>query len=145
MAYWRLYYHIVWATTNRLPLITPRIEGRLYELITARCVHEKGHLYAVNGMADHVHVVVSIPPTILIANFIQRIKGSSSHFINVEFGAPFKWQTGYGIFSVGPHGLKTVSEYVNRQKEHHAAGTLIESLEHTTNEEDGPIATSGAG
>lgn len=138
MAYWRLYYHVVWTTKNRLPLITPRIEARLHDLIAGRCRHEKGRVYAVNGMEEHIHVVVSIPPTVLITSFIQKVKGSSSHFIGAELGMPFKWQPGYGIFSVGPQGLKMVTEYVKRQKEHHASGNLFRALEFSTNKDNGP-------
>lgn len=138
MAYWRLYYHFVWGTKDRLPLITPGIEARLHDLIAERCRHEKGRVLAVNGIADHVHVIAAVPPTIPLALFVQRVKGASAFFISQEGDAPFKWQTGYGVFSVGPQGLKRAIDYVKRQKEHHASGQLIKALELFSEDDEGP-------
>jgi putative transposase len=138
MPYSRLYYHFVWTTIQRLPLITADIENVMHDLIISKARFERGVVYAVNGMADHIHLVVALPPTVVLARFIKNVKGSSSRFIGEKIDAPFQWQPGYGVFTVGPQGLKTVTDYVNRQKEHHASGTLIQSLEFSTDEDDGP-------
>lgn len=60
MPYWRLYYHLVWATKNREPLITPKIEGNLYGYLDRKAASHKATVYAINGDEQHIHVVVSI-------------------------------------------------------------------------------------
>jgi putative transposase len=89
-------------------------------------------------MPDHVHVMAAAVPSLSPSVFVQRLKGSSSHFINEEFGIPFAWQEGYGIFSVGERGLDAAIHYVRGQKEHHAAGTTIERLERAAAEDVSP-------
>ena len=138
MPYWRLYYHIVWATKGRMPTITSDIEDKVHQRIGARAVMEGGRVYAINGMEDHIHLVVSIPPSRMISKFIQIVKGSSAHLVNSELGIPFSWQDGYGIFSVGPKGIDAAIEYVIAQKLHHQQGSTIEWLEYCSEHKEGP-------
>jgi REP element-mobilizing transposase RayT len=125
MAYWRLLYHIVWGTKNGAPVITPEIEPALHGLLAHKGQEQKAIVYAVNGMNDHIHVVASIPPTILLPDFIKNLKGASSRFVHVEFQLPFEWQAGYGIFTISERNLKTAVLYVQNQKSHHLNGTTI--------------------
>src|SRR5580700_10916632 len=91
-----VYVHFVWATWDRQPLITPDIEPRLHNCIRARCRDLQAHVHAVNGIADHVHVVVRLPATMSIAAIAGDIKGASSHFATHALGAAeFRWQGGY--------------------------------------------------
>jgi putative transposase len=138
MSYWRTYYHIVWTTKNRIAYITPQIEAFIHKAISSKLETEGGRIYAINGMEDHIHVVAAIPPSKLVSKIIQVMKGSTSHLMNHEKQLPLYWQPGYGIFSVGPKGLPLVMDYVKHQKQHHRAGTLIKSLELTSEREDGP-------
>ena len=62
MSFWRHYYHIVWATKARRPLITAQVEVRLYGYLVSKACELETHVYAINGIADHVHLVASIPP-----------------------------------------------------------------------------------
>ena len=62
MPYWRLYYHIVWSTYKREPLITPHMENELYGYLTGKAVAQEAIVHAVNGTADHVHMVASAQP-----------------------------------------------------------------------------------
>jgi putative transposase len=138
MPYWRLYYHIVWAVKDRAPLISAEIEGTVYRLIAHKCGEQGGLAYAVNGIPDHVHVVAAVPPTVALAEFIKKLKGSSSRFIHTEYELPFAWQSSYGAFTVSERNLTKVIDYVRHQKEHHQAGTLILRLEQVTLENNGP-------
>jgi REP element-mobilizing transposase RayT len=138
MPYWRLYYHIVWATDERHPLITPEIETRLFRIIGDKCKDQGGQMYVVNGMPDHVHVVVAAPPAMALSNFVKGLKGSSSRFVHTEFRLSFAWQVGYGIFSISQRNLGSAIRYVRDQKEHHRTGNLIAALERLTSEDDGP-------
>lgn len=78
----QLNYHIVFATKYRRPLIKDAIQERLYEYIGGIVRNEKGSLLEIGGVADHVHLLVRLSPTIAIATVVQAIKGSSSHWLN---------------------------------------------------------------
>ena len=89
-------------------------------------------VFAINGTEDHTHVVASIPPRIAVAKFVGQLKGVSSAQINKRLSTAeprFAWQAEYGVFSFDHKRLPNVVAYVNRQKEHHAAGNLIPVLE----------------
>ena len=99
-------------------------------------------VHALGGIEDHIHLVVSIPPTISIADFVKHIKGSSAHHINCgprRFGLMFRWQRGYGVFSLGAKQLPAAVAYARNQKVHHRSGTLIEALEEISWDEDGAM------
>jgi len=131
MAYWRLYYHLVWATKERLPLITSEREAKLYPYIIAKADSLSCIIHAIGGIENHIHVVVSIPPKLAIADFIKNIKGSSAHFLNQHSSSTnkFVWQEGYGVFSLGSKQLHQAVDYAKNQKIHHLQGTAIASLE----------------
>ncbi|AUC59770.1 transposase [Cyanobacterium sp. HL-69] len=129
MAYWHLYYHIVWATKERMPLISTSIEERLYKYIIDKSKALKCKIHIINGMPDHIHVIVSIPPTIIISEYVRKIKASSSNFIGKNYNNSFYWQDGYGIFSVGVQNLPIAINYVKNQKQHHQNKTTITELE----------------
>ncbi len=82
-------------------------------------------------MADHVHLVVQVPPILAAAMLVKGVKGSSSTFARRELAeiSAFKWQEGYGAFSVSRSHLKQVIAYVKNQKRHHAEGKLWTALE----------------
>lgn len=108
MAYWRLYYHIVWATKERQPLITAKLEPVLYGFLVGKVESLGCKVQAIGGIENHLHLTTSIPPSIAVAEFVRRIKGSSSHHLNNDLGytiPQFSWQGGYGIFSVSPRLL----------------------------------------
>ena len=136
MPYWRLFYHIVWVTAGRQPLIAPDRQEALHNVIAAKAAALGAMVHAVGGIEDHVHLAVSAPPTVMLATFIGQIKGASSHFANRELGLEggFAWQPEYGIVSLGRKQLGTVVEYVKRQREHHQQGTAIGALECVTDE-----------
>ncbi|HEY75204.1 MAG TPA: IS200/IS605 family transposase, partial [Thermoflexia bacterium] len=120
MAYWRLFYHFVWTTKDRRPLITPRIQQPLYRAIGSKAVDLGGIVHAIGGTEDHVHLVVSVPPKMSLSTFIGQVKGSSSHFINHEIRPEFSfaWQSEYGVLSFGERSLGRVVQYVHLQMQH---------------------------
>jgi putative transposase len=134
MAYWRLFYHLVWATHKRMPLISPEHEPIIHDFLKVKAVGLDATVFAINGMADHVHCVVSIPPSIAVANFVGQIKGITSAKFNTQFAMSdpkFAWQESYGAFSVDGKRLPHIIEYVQNQKQHHASHYLIPILERT--------------
>lgn len=138
MGLWRLYYHIVWATKEREPFIVPEIEQKLSHYIISKSDQFGCIIHQVNGMPDHIHLIVSIPPTLAIAEYIRKIKGSSSNYLNKILTHRFQWQNGYGVFSVGIKNLEVAINYVKKQKEHHKNKTIIQALESIKYEDDPP-------
>ncbi|QYO62464.1 IS200/IS605 family transposase [Leptolyngbya sp. 7M] len=139
MSIWRTYYHLVWATYNRLPLISEASESELYCRITSKCESMECRLYAIGGIADHVHLVVSIPPKLAVAEFARQIKGSSSRFMNQRYPiCQFAWQREYGVFSLGSKQLDQAITYVQNQKSHHASGTILRAIEPEILNHNGP-------
>jgi putative transposase len=131
MSYWRLFYHLVWATYKRLPLIDDTVE-RLIRGVLHSKAKELGIFIHESGMVeDHLHMVVSIPPTLSIADVVSQLKGSSSHAANhlPTVRVRFQWQEGYAVLSVDERSLASVLAYVRSQKEHHARGTTNEVFE----------------
>ncbi len=126
-----LYVHLVWATWDRLPLITPQIEGSLYRCLGSEAKKMDCRVLAIGGMPDHVHVLTRIPATLPVSKLAQQLKGSSSHFVNHELVAQrsFKWMGVYGAFSVSRWDVKRVMAYINHQKQHHQANDLMTDLE----------------
>jgi REP element-mobilizing transposase RayT len=84
--------------------------------------------YAIGGTEDHVHVLLSIPPSISPAKAIQMIKGGSSKWLNDEYPRKdrFSWQQGYAAFSLSPSRMRQTIEYIQNQEEHHKKATFKE-------------------
>jgi len=81
-------------------------------------------------MPDHIHLIVSIPPKISIAEFVKHLKGGSSRYLNQSIGhKDFGWQREYGVFTLGGKQLEGAIDYVKNQKHHHAESTIVQSLE----------------
>lgn len=131
MSYWRLFYHIVWATKNRESLILDQNAQALYSCVASKAKALGAIVHAVGGMEDHVHLVASVPPNIALSEFTRQVKGNSSHFANHELELPgtFKWQPEFGVMSFDSRQLNKVVQYVKRQKEHHSSQTTVPALE----------------
>ena len=131
MPYWQVFYHIIWSTKNRASLLTPEVEPVIFGYIRSKAIGLGATLFALNGVADHVHMVASIPPKIAVAQFIGQVKGVSSARFNKSglSSMPFFWQEEYGVLSFDGKRLPNYIAYVERQKEHHSSGSTIPILE----------------
>jgi len=139
MAFWRLYYHLVWATKNREPLISSEIESRLYGYLALKAAELDVIVYAINGWRDHVHVLAAIPPKQSIADIVKQMKGSSARYLNKEVAnGSFGWQRGYGALSLGQHQRPQAEAYVRNQKQHHQEHTDQRLLEYCIELDEGP-------
>jgi putative transposase len=136
MTYWRLHYHMIWATYDRAPSITPECEKMFYGVLYQKAKDLDLKIHAAGNIEDHVHVVPSIPPKIAVADAVRHIKGTSAFAINHmdHSDGTFKWQSGYGALSVGERSLETVMQYAMKQKEHHRENKLISSCERINEE-----------
>jgi putative transposase len=135
-----IYVHLVWATWDRLPLIDAAGERRLYREIESEGLKMRCTVLALNGMPDHVHVVLIMPSTVTIADLVKQLKGASSHFYNhiMQPEMPFKWQGSYGAFTVSRWDVDRIVAYVMNQKRHHADATVLSDWEETYEEVESP-------
>lgn len=133
-----LFAHLVWATHGRQPFVSLEIEREIYGCIRGEVMRLKCEVLALNGMPDHVHLVVKLHSMTAVARLAQAIKGVSSQMANDELGfeGTFDWQDHYAAFSVSRSHLKRVIGYVDRQKERHQAGRLWAQWEETEMESD---------
>ncbi|MFN8360394.1 MAG: IS200/IS605 family transposase [Candidatus Kapaibacterium sp.] len=124
----KIWIHAVWATKERKPLITPQIEQKIYRFIASELGEIGCPVRIINGMPDHIHCLFRLHSQRSIAQVVKQIKGSSSHYINLELllPHPFAWQTGYAAFSVSESGIGNVVEYIKNQKLHHQRRTYIQ-------------------
>ena len=131
MAYSKIFYHINWCTKYRKSLIIPTIEDRLHNHIAKKSRDPGAYLYQVGGVADHVHIALSISPKIAIAQFVGQVKADSSLRINLSnlIDYHFRWQSGYAIFTFRESELPNIINYIRNQKHHHSKGSLKSPLE----------------
>ena len=120
-AYTQNYYHAVFSTKHREPLITTDLETRLYPFMGGIVRDLRCTLMAVNGMPDHVHMLIFYRADLSHSDMLRHIKGRSSKWINETFTGfgHFAWQEGYGGFTVSRSAVPDVESYIKRQKEHH--------------------------
>ena len=131
MPYWRLFYHFVWTTKHREPLLTPEVELRVHGFLRNEAEKMQAPLCFVNGMADHIHVLTSVRPAISPADFVKQLKGASSRWFSLKFERLFEWQEGYGVLSVSEENVQRVIAYIKNQKQHHAQRARWAELEMT--------------
>lgn len=131
MTYWRLHYHLIWATFERQPILTPGREKVLYGVLSKKARELNLKIHAAGNVDDHVHVVVSIPPGLSVAECVKHFKGTSAFEINRMPGnhEKFQWQEGYAALSLGEDLLEFIMEYASRQKQHHKDRTLNQVYE----------------
>src|SRR5580765_957387 len=120
MSYVSSYYHCVFSTKGRRPLITPDLRERLWAFLGGIARQNQMKALEVGGMPDHAHVLLSIPATLSIAKALQLIKGGSSKWVHDTFPNHqlFWWQVKYGAFSVSVSSLDKTIEYIRDQEEH---------------------------
>jgi len=129
--------HVTWHTKESAPLLVPKVEAVVHHYLRGRCINTPGvFIHEIGGIETHVHLAISIVPTITISEFIGQLKGSSSHEANQKMGHKvLDWQTGYGVVSFGTRDLDWVKEYIRNQRQRHASGQIVDRLERITETE----------
>lgn len=135
-----VYVHFVWATWDRLPLVTPEIERDVYRYISTVSEDDKCDALAIGGMPDHVHLLVKLSNTISMAQLMKDVKGGSSRFVSGELkpGEWFQWQGHFGAFSLRGKDLKSVIDYIRNQKAHHGSDDIWPHAEESFEEIEQP-------
>ena len=128
--YTNLVFHIVYSTKYRKPIIDPIWQDDLYGYIGGIIREHKGVLLKIGGIADHVHLMAKLSPTLAISDLLRVVKANSSKWVNQrsEIKRKFEWQPGYGAFSVSESQIPVVANYIANQEEHHRRQTFEEEF-----------------
>ena len=130
MSYVSSYYHCVFSTKERRPLISPALRERLWPFLGGIARQNNMKAIEICGVADHVHILLSLPSTLSIAKALQLIKGGSSKWVHDTFPDSrwFRWQIKYGAFSVSVSKLDGIVQYIQSQEKHHRKMTFQEEF-----------------
>ncbi len=122
-SYISLLVHFVWSTKDREPLIRSEWQDRMYGYLGGILEAKRGVLLCAGGVADHVHLLTSLPSTISLADTVNVLKSNSSRWIHETFpnAKSFAWQEKYGAFSVSRSSQSAVEAYIRQQEVHHRA------------------------
>ena len=124
----RILVHVVFSTKNREPMISPALRPALFGYLAAVGRDTGCEVFRVGGVSDHVHLAIDLGRTVSIAEFVKKVKQTSSLWIKEQPDGPrhFEWQAGYGAFSVGQSQLDALLVYIERQEERHRKETFQE-------------------
>ena len=126
--YTQIHLQLIFAVKYREAVITNIWKNELYKYISGIIQQQKHKLIIVNGVADHIHLLIGFRPHQALADLMQDIKGSSSKWINENkfTRSKFSWQEGYGAFSYSHSHLSNVINYIKNQENHHRKITFID-------------------
>jgi REP element-mobilizing transposase RayT len=129
--YTQIYYHIVFTTKNRTPVLFPDRREDLFRYIGGVIRGHKCHPYAINGIADHIHILTSLHSTVCLADLVKDIKLASSGWM-VHQGDAFlgfrRWQDGSGAFTCSSKEASWITDYIHSQEEHHKRESPLEEM-----------------
>jgi len=129
--YTQIYIQAVFAVEGRQSLIVPEHKIEIYKYMTAVIQNKKNKLMVINGMPDHVHLLIGLNPDISLSDLVQDVKSASSRLINDNRWARghFNWQRGYGAFSYSKSQVSRVAKYIENQERHHAKRSFRDEYE----------------
>lgn len=121
MPFYKIWIHLIWTTKQRKKLITVETKRLLYDHIRENAKAKDIYIDHINGIEDHVHLLISLKPGQNIAKVVQLIKGESSHWLNKNelIKTRFEWQDEYIALSVSDSLVPTVRKYIQNQERHH--------------------------
>ena len=130
MSHISAYFHCVFSTKERRPFITPELRDRLWPFLGGIARQNKMKAIEIGGVADHVHILLSLPATVPVSKAMQLIKGGSSRWVHETFPdqRQFGWQDEYGAFSVSVSQLDKIITYIQGQEAHHRQMTFQEEF-----------------
>jgi len=122
----QIYIQVVFAVEGRQNLIKPIHKEELCKYITGIIRNRNQKLIAINGMADHLHILLGMNPDLALSDLVRDIKAFSSKFINERKWAMgrFNWQAGFGAFSYSRSHLDNVIRYIQNQERHHSSNSF---------------------
>ena len=118
----KIYLHLVFSTKDRRPFLRERgLRQELHAYMAGACRQMNSPSLVVGGVEDHVHLLCFLSRTITIADLVKELKRESSKWIKTKSqkDADFRWQGGYGAFSISPAHVDDLRRYIENQEEHH--------------------------
>lgn len=119
--YTQLYFHIVFAVRGRKNHISKKWKEELYKYISGIISNKNQKLMIINGMPDHIHLLIGTKPNCNLSDLVRDIKANSSKWLNQKefLNGKFEWQTGFGAFTVGQSQVPRIVNYIKNQEAHH--------------------------
>ena len=119
--YTQIVYQVVFSTKDKEATLSKDNRSRLFEYMTGILLNSKCHVYCINGVEDHIHIISQLHPTVGLAWLVKDIKLASSAFIKEKnlFKNFIGWQVGYSAFTYSIKEKKNLIAYVKNQEEHH--------------------------
>ena len=129
-SYTNLLYHIVFATKGREPWLLEPLRPSLFAYLGDAIREMDGIALIVNGIADHVHVLAKLRPDRTLSDVMRELKARSSGWIHRKYAelTAFRWQTGYGAFTVSQSQVDLVRTYIKNQETHHQTMTFTDEM-----------------
>jgi putative transposase len=118
--------HLVFSTKNRERWLNQTIEDTVWSYSAGIIRTHSGKAIQIGGVEDHIHILLSMPATIALSDFVKRIKGESSKWISAQWPhmREFRWQDGYGAFTIGQSQIADTIAYIRNQRQHHQHKTF---------------------
>ena len=119
--YTQIHIQLIFAVKFRQALISKEWKDELFKYITGIIQNRKHKLLSINGMPDHIHILIGLRPNQSVSDLVQEVKSNSSKWINEKRFIPvrFEWQDSFGAFSYGRSQISNVIRYIENQEEHH--------------------------
>ena len=130
MSFTQIYYHIVFSTKDREPVIEADHREELFRYIWGIIRNKNSHLYRINAVEDHLHILSSLHPSVALADFIKDIKVASNGWIREKelFPRFNGWQDRYGAFTASHADKDRLIEYIKNQQEHHRKESFLDEF-----------------
>lgn len=127
-SYSSLWVHLIWSTKNREPILSPLLKQEVFSVINEIANDHEIYLDCINGVEDHVHLLIRLRTDQSVADVVKTIKGNSwDHFKN-DSGKYITWQDGFAAFSVSPDQVRKVRNYIYNQEKHHRNKSLNDEM-----------------
>ena len=140
--YSKVLIHIIFSTKNRRPFLSEEIRPQVFSYLAKIFKEEFGFIHIVGGYRDHVHVLGEIRTHKTIADCVEKLKVSSSHWLKKKMDNPeFYWQEGYAVFAVSESMCKRVFDYIKNQEEHHREMDFTAEIQLYLNKHNIPCKT----
>ena len=127
-SYSAIWIHLIWSTKNREPILTPALKHDVYSVINDIANDHEIYIDCINGVEDHVHLLVRLRTDQPVADVVKSIKGGSWEYFKDDAEKYITWQDGFAAFSVSPGNLKQVRSYIYNQEKHHQSKSFSEEL-----------------
>nr|WP_259071728.1 IS200/IS605 family transposase [Mucilaginibacter sp. X4EP1] len=127
-SYSALWVHLIWSTKNRVPILTPQLKNEVYSVINNIANDHEIYLDCINGVEDHVHLLIRLRTDQSVADIVKTIKAKSWEYFKDDAEKYITWQDGFASFSISPTHLPRVRSYIYNQENHHREKTFGDEL-----------------